>query len=89
MYQASTQTKPGTALHLALGALSLTRVGRIRNERPLVVQGQTVYCRALTALQHALYDERLMWQDSTLAAGRTLEKYEVSSGEACDCLGKF
>ncbi|KAI9723807.1 MAG: hypothetical protein M1828_004057 [Chrysothrix sp. TS-e1954] len=80
LYQASTQAQPDTALHLALGALSLSRVGHINKNQELIWQGQTVYCRALPALQKALFDERYMWHESTLAAGRTLEKYEFWEG---------
>ena len=87
LYQAAVQAQPDTALHLALGALSLARVGHINNDKQLAWQGQTVYCRALPALQKALYDERYMWDESTLAAGRTLEKYEVSDLRILNCVG--
>ena len=78
LYQAVAQAQKDTALHLALGALSLARVGHIQKDKQLITQGQTVYCRALPALQRALYDQRFMWDETILAAGRTLEKYEVS-----------
>lgn len=77
MWQTVDLPARGNALNSACAALSLARMGAVRRDQELVLQGRKQYAMALTYLQNALYDSELAFQDRTLAAMRTLSIYEV------------
>ena len=68
---------PSSALRLSLKALAMARIGWIHRDDTLSLNGRVLYSQALQAIQRALYDERTMWQDETLATGNVLAWYEV------------
>lgn len=68
---------PTAMLQHALLALSLTRYGRLNLNGDAVLQGQRLYSQALSQLQKALYDPRLVWHDETLVSIRAMVLYEV------------
>ena len=70
---------PSPALRLSLKALALTRLGWIHRDNTLTLNGRVLYGQALQETQKALYDERTMWQDETLATGNVLALYEVGT----------
>ncbi len=70
---------PSPALRLSLKALAMARLGWIHGDKSLVLDGRVFYSQALQATQRALYDERMMWQDETLATGSVLAFYEVKT----------
>ena len=55
----------------------MARIGWIHRDDTLILGGRVLYSQALQAIQRALYDERTMWQDETLATGNVLAWYEV------------
>lgn len=57
----------------------MARIGWIHRDDALVLNGRKLYSQALQAIQGALYDERTMWQDETLATGSVLALYEVEN----------
>ncbi|KAL8830687.1 MAG: hypothetical protein Q9191_001292 [Dirinaria sp. TL-2023a] len=67
----------GTALDCAMAAVALSVVGRAANDAALSVESSRKYGQALWALQRALWDERLRFQDETLAACTALVLYEL------------
>lgn len=69
---------PGTAFPLALRALSLNRLGAAAGDVRVLHQSRLTYAHALREVQRALYDERQMCKDVTLAAVRACMIYEVS-----------
>lgn len=52
-------------------------VGRATDNQNLVIEGSRFYGKALWELQRALWDERLVYRDETLAASHALVLYEV------------
>lgn len=68
---------PSPALRLALKAVAMTRLGWLYRDNTLVLHGRVLYGQALQDTQKALYDERSMWRDETLATGNILALYEV------------
>ena len=72
-----TSAQRGVALDHAVRALWMTRLGRMRNDEQLFLQGEMAYGTALRHLQHALYDKQLAAKDKTLAAASILSLYEV------------
>ena len=68
---------PSPALRLSLKAVAAARLGWIHRDDTLVLHGRMLYVQALQEIQKALYDERTMWQDETLATGNILALYEV------------
>lgn len=66
------------ALQLSIKALAVTRVGWKSNDTALTTRGHAIYGNALKELQKALWDEKTMWLDETLAAAYALSVYEVS-----------
>ena len=66
------------ALNQALAAVSLSVVGRATNNPTLVFESSRKYGQALWELQRALWNERLIYRDETLAACMALVLYEVS-----------
>lgn len=71
--------QPQAVLAAAKLALTLGRVGWLHGDERLVRLGRARYSCALGLMQAALYDEELRYSDQTLAAGRMLGLYEVSS----------
>jgi len=69
---------PGTAFALALRALSLNRLGAAAGDERVLHESRRTYANALREVQRALYDERQMCKDVTLAAVRACMIYEVS-----------
>lgn len=67
----------GRALTCAFAALCLARTGLTGDDQDLISQGRNQYALGLKAVQDALHDPRLAFQDRTLAAIRTLSIYEV------------
>ena len=67
----------GPALRLSMAAVSLLVVGSSTSNPTLSVEGSRKYGQALCELQKALWDERLMYKDETLAACNALLLYEV------------
>ena len=70
---------PPPALRLSLKALAMTRIGWVRKDDAFFHEGKIIYGYALRELQKALYDQRLMWQDETMATCNVLTLYEVSN----------
>jgi hypothetical protein len=70
---------PGRALSCSFAALSLTRMGMVMKDEGLIRRARGQYGYALTALQSALYDPELAFEDRTLAAIRTMSIYEILS----------
>lgn len=73
---------PTDTLRQALLALSFTRTGRWRDDRPCVVQGQRCYGVTLKMMQQALYDPALARTDEILAAARCMvlcEAFETTT----------
>ena len=70
---------PPTALRLALKAVAMTRLGWFHKDDAFVRGGRVIYGNALRELQKALYDERLMWRDETMATCNVLALYEVKN----------
>ena len=79
LQQALDLSNRSPALRLSLKALAIARIGWIHRDDPLVLNGRKLYSQALQAIQGALYDERTMWQDETLATGNVLALYEVEN----------
>ena len=79
LQQALDLPNPSPALRLSLKALAMARIGWIHRDDMLVLNGRVLYSQALQAIQTALYDEHLMWQDETLATGNVLAWYEVAT----------
>ena len=77
LQQALDLPTPAPALRLALKAVAMARLGWTHRDNTLTLNGRIVYGRALHEMQKALYDERTMWQDQTLATGNILALYEV------------
>ena len=78
-------------LKLSLRALCMTRVARLRGDEVLVKEGHVTYGNALKAIQYALWSERDMLTDDTMAAACCLEMFEVSwnhssANGAADCV---
>ena len=73
---------PTVALDLSIKALAFTRLGWLKQDSALATRGNMLYGHALRELQKALWDERLMWLDETLAAAFGLSVYEVSKFES-------
>lgn len=67
----------GPALGLSMAAVSLLVVGSSTSNPALSVEGSRKYGQTLWELQKALWDERLMYKDETLAACNALLLYEV------------
>lgn len=70
---------PGEALELAVKAIAMTRVAYLYGDTVLAMRGRTCYGHALRKCQNALWDERLMWSEQTLALLYALSLYEVRS----------
>ena len=70
---------PGRALGSAKEALYLRRVGSVRRDKSLTVQGRLRYGYALQELQKALLNGREVIKDETLATCQVLTLYEVNS----------
>lgn len=66
-------------LKLSLRALCMTRMARLRADEELVRQGHLTYGHALKAVQYALWSEKHMWTNQTIAAAACLEMFEVRS----------
>ena len=79
LQQALDLSNPSPALRLSLKALAMARIGWIHRGDALILNGRKLYSQALQAIQGALYDERTMWQDETLATGNVLALYEVEN----------
>ena len=77
--QALDLPNPSPALRLSLKALAMARCGWIYQNKTLARHGRVLYGQALQAIQKALYDEHVMWQDDTLATGNALAWYEVGN----------
>lgn len=60
-----------------MAAVALSIVGSATNNHAFSVEGSRKYGQALWELQKALWDERLMYKDETLAACNGLLLYEV------------
>lgn len=71
--------KDGLVLDQAMAAVTLSVVGRASNNPVLAVESSRKYGQALWELQRALWDERVMYKDETLAACMALVFYEVCS----------
>jgi len=69
---------PGQALNTAKEALFLSRIGMIRNDRSLNIQGKLRYGKALQEVQRALMNSHEAMKDETLSACQVLSLYEVS-----------
>lgn len=67
----------GRALTCSFAALCLARVGMVQGNQDLISQGRNQYALGLNAVQDALDNPRLAFQDRTLAAIRSLSIYEV------------
>jgi hypothetical protein len=67
----------GRPLTCSFAALCLARSGLVLKDKDLIAQGRSQYGQALTSLQRALNDPEIAFQDTTLAAMRTLTIYEV------------
>lgn len=63
----------------------MARLGWIHQDNTLVLNGKVMYGQALHEVQKALYDERTMWKDETLATGNILGIYEVGSSSRKLC----
>lgn len=63
----------------------MTRLGWINRDNTLVLNGRVLYSEALQAIQRSLHDERIMWQDETLATGNILTWYEVKDLSLNSC----
>ena len=74
--------KSTKALDLSIKALAFTRLGWLRHDTALTTRGAALYGHALRELQRALWDDRTMWLDVTLAAAFALSVYEVCNIEA-------
>lgn len=61
----------------------MTRVARLRGDEELVRQGHLTYGHALKAAQYALWMEKSMWTNQTVAAAACLEMFEVGSETHC------
>ena len=70
-------SNPPPALRLSLIALAMTRLGRLHEDNVIVREGMVVYGSALTEFQKALYEQRSVCQDETLATCNVLALYEV------------
>lgn len=79
LQQALSLSDPSLALRLSLKALAMARLGWIHRDNTLVLSGRVLYGQALQEIQKALYDERAMWKDETLATGNILALYEVTN----------
>lgn len=79
LQQALNLPDPSPALRLSLKAVAMARLGWIHQDDRLVLSGRVSYGQALQEVQKALYDERTMWKDETLATGNVLAVYEVSN----------
>ena len=66
-------------LRLALGALCVTRIARIRQDMDLIAYGHSVYGRALRSLQSDLYSDRTAYTLQTTSTCRIMSIYEVST----------
>ena len=75
---AMTPAQRGVALDYAVRALWMSRLGRMRGDQTLTVQGEQAYGHALRHLQTALYNPQLAKKDTTLAAASICSLYEVS-----------
>ena len=69
-----------------MAAVSLLVVGSSTSNPVLSVEGSKKYGQALWELQKALWDERLMYKDETLAACNALLLYEVYLNLPADSL---
>ena len=65
------------SLEKSLSALTITRLGRQKNDLAMVLQGRTLYGQALRSLQRALWHKDLVLEDQTLAASQILKAFEV------------
>ena len=72
-----TPSQRGLALDFAARALWMSRIGRIHNQKDLIVQADLAYGAALRYLQEALYNPQLAVKDKTFAAASILSVYEV------------
>ena len=79
LHQALDLPNPSPALRLSLKALAMARIGWLYRDKTLAHHGRVLYGQALQAIQKALYDEHVMWQDDTLATGNVLAWYEVGN----------
>ena len=79
LQQAILVQNPTVALDLSIKALAFTRLGWLKHDNALTTRGTMLYGHALRELQKALWDERMMWLDETLAAAYSLSVYEVSN----------
>ena len=70
---------PPPALRLSLRALAMTRLGWLQKDDAVIHEGKVIYGYALRELQKALYDQRSVWQDETMATCNVLALYEVST----------
>lgn len=66
-----------TALKASIRALSITRLGRMMNDKNLVMLGKDAYSIALQEVQKALWCEEKMYDDDTVAAGKLCAEHEV------------
>lgn len=69
---------PPSTLRLSLKALAMVTLGWLYKDEASVRGGRVTHGDALRELQKALYDERLRWQDETMATCKVLAVYEVS-----------
>lgn len=75
------------ALTAALHALSMTKLARAQNDRPLLTAGMQAHGYALRVLQSAIYDTQRAWEDQTLAAVRVLSTYELHESTMSSTVG--
>jgi hypothetical protein len=84
LYLALSIPSPAPVLKQALEAIATTSKGRTTNDQALIKTGRKRYILALTSLQQTLLDPRLVQQDETLAAVRTLIFYEFLESTSDD-----
>lgn len=66
-----------TALEATILAVCTAKLGRMHNDPSLVHESLKFYVQGLWELQKALWDERQMYRDETVAASMCLVVYEV------------
>ncbi|KAH7391597.1 hypothetical protein BKA64DRAFT_678013 [Cadophora sp. MPI-SDFR-AT-0126] len=67
-----------TALEASILAVCTAKLGRTNNDQALVKESLKFYVQGLWELQRALWDEKLMYRDETVAACMCLIIYEVA-----------
>ncbi|KAK0118358.1 hypothetical protein ONS95_012646 [Cadophora gregata] len=67
-----------TALEASILAVCTAKLGRTHNDQALVKESLKFYVQGLWELQRALWDEKLMYRDETVAACMCLLIYEVA-----------